>query len=90
MNLVGPAVPSVPVALNHVAGSSPCARTDERAFPAADDGAADAADGAADERALSPAVVTTAMPPLGEAVDSESPEEQEEPDERGYNSSAEN
>lgn len=83
-------MPSVPVALNHVARSRARARADQRAFSAADNRAAHAADCAADERALGPAVMVPAVTPLREAHASESSEKQYQSDNRGYDSSVEN
>ncbi|HYJ46400.1 MAG TPA: hypothetical protein VEV81_07275 [Pyrinomonadaceae bacterium] len=68
------------MALNHIAGAGAGTSTDERAFAAADERAANAADGAADERTLSPAVMVTTVPSLREAFNTESPEKQEEAD----------
>jgi len=83
-------VPSVPVALNHIASACARARADQYAFSAADQAAADCSDSAADERALPSTVMMPAMTLLREAYASETAEQKDESYHHSHDASIEN
>jgi hypothetical protein len=55
------AVPAIPVSLNQISGARAGACSDQRAFPATYDSAANSADTGADERAFESAVMRPAI-----------------------------